>query len=143
RNRYPWLNSFLQRAPEMLEALARGPACVIHGEFTPHNLLVRGDSIYPVDWEAAAIGAGEIDIASLTDGWPTEIAESCEREYAVVRWPQGAPPEFAERLALARLYWGLRWLGNTPDGAFPTLKMMRRIEALGPLAQRAISLPAV
>src|SRR5262249_3689707 len=43
RNRYPWLNSFLQRAPEMLEALARVPACLIHGEFTPHNLLVRAD----------------------------------------------------------------------------------------------------
>lgn len=116
RDRYPWLDSFLQQAPELLEALASGPACVIHGEFTPHNLLVRGDSIYPVDWESAAIGAGEIDLASLTDGWPMEIAEACEREYAAARWPQGAPPEFAERLALARLYWGLRWLGNTSDG---------------------------
>ena len=87
-----------------------------------------------MDWESAAIGAGEIDLASLTDGWPTEIAESCEREYAAARWPQGPPPEFAERLALAKLYWGLRWLGNTPD-AFPTLKMMRRIEAMEPLAR--------
>jgi hypothetical protein len=71
--------------------------------------------MFPVDWESAAIGAGEVDLASLTDMWPSDLMDDAVAEYARVRWPQGAPDSFGRRLLAARVYWILRWLGNRPD----------------------------
>ena len=88
------------------------PQTVIHGEYYPQNVLAQEGVIYPVDWESAAVAAGEIDLASLTEGWPAEFARRCEEEYALARWPEGAPPEFERTLAVARLYFPLRWLGH-------------------------------
>lgn len=130
-----WLERFLEYAPDLVEELGSAPTNPIHGEFTPHNLLIRDGNIFPVDWESAAIGPGEIDLAALSDGWPREVAAACEREYVATRWPLGAPPDFRARLDLARAYWALRWLGNSPD-AFPTLRMKQRLDALEPIARR-------
>lgn len=135
RTRYPWLQPLCVRAEGLVASLGSVPASVIHGEFTPHNLLVRGNDVYPVDWESTAMGVAEIDLASLTDGWSPDIAEACEREYVAARFGGTAPAGFVERLELARLYWTLRWLGNT-HGVFPTMRMMHRIESLEPLARR-------
>jgi thiamine kinase-like enzyme len=135
QTRYPWLEPFCARAEDLLAGLAKAPATVIHGEFTPHNLLARGDEIYPVDWESAAVGVAEIDLASLTDGWSPDVVAACEREYIDARFGATPPSDFAERLELARLYWALRWLGNAPGG-FPTSRARRRIESLAPLARR-------
>jgi Phosphotransferase enzyme family len=98
---------FDEVAAELLEEQT-----VIHGEFTPHNNLMREGRIFPVDWESAAVAAGEIDLASLTDGWPREIAQACEAEYLKVRWPLGQPDGFPRRLEIARMYWHLRWLAK-------------------------------
>ena len=38
----------------------------------------------------------------------------CELAYQQARWPDGAPAAFAQRLAAARLYMHLRWLGDRP-----------------------------
>jgi thiamine kinase-like enzyme len=133
--RYPWLQHFCVRAQDLIAALGAAPTAVIHGEFTPHNLLARDNEIYPVDWESAAVGVAEIDLASLTDGWPDEVVAACEREYISARFGSAAPDDFVERLELARLYWALRWIGNAP-GAFPTFRLRRRVELLAPLARR-------
>jgi thiamine kinase-like enzyme len=88
---------------------------VIHGEFYPKNVLFHDGTIYPVDWESAAIGAAEIDLAALIEGWPAETVQACTQEYKGARWPTGVPVDFERRLAGARLYLQFRWLGDQPD----------------------------
>ena len=115
RARLPWLGDLLARVEEPLAEFVRGPVAVIHGEFTPHNVLVEGDRIRPVDWECAAIAPGEIDLASLVDQWPAETASRCAAEYAAARPLDVSPAERARRLDLAGIAWQLRWLGKKPE----------------------------
>jgi aminoglycoside phosphotransferase (APT) family kinase protein len=113
RDRFPWLHALCERfAEEVAPELAGPPLTAIHGEFYPSNILTCGGPIMPIDWESAAIGPGEIDFASLTEGWPAPIAADCEREYCLARWPGGAPDDFGRRVAAARMYWAVRWLGK-------------------------------
>jgi len=113
--RLPWLEQLCRRAPDSLRALAGRPATVIHGEFTPHNVLLRGNEVFPVDWESAAIGLAEVDLVCLTDKWTPEIAARCERAYASARFPSGLPVDWHVTLDFASLYWDFRWLGDRPD----------------------------
>jgi len=85
---------------------------LIHGEYYPKNVLLAGGRIHPVDWESAAVGPGEIDLAMLTDGWPTALAGECTARYAAARWPEAVPPEFGSRLHWARVCTQLRWLAE-------------------------------
>lgn len=114
RKRRPWLvkvcGRFAEHGPDLLGARTT----VIHGEYYPHNVLSRHHrEIHPVDWESAALGAGEIDLASLTEGWPSAYASRCESIYQQVRWPGGVPYDFVRALAAARIYLALRWLGES------------------------------
>ena len=88
---------------------------VIHGEFYPSNVLAREENIYPVDWESAAVAAGELDLAALIEGWPPSIADLCIAEYLSCRWPRGASSDICRNIAIARIYWHLRWLGEKPN----------------------------
>jgi hypothetical protein len=110
----PWLQSLCARWEE-----ASGPllaaATFIHGEFYPHNILVHGEDVYPVDWESAAIAAGEIDLAAVTEGWPEKYVAECMREYRRVRWPEEAPADFERALLAAQLYLMFRWLGGEQE----------------------------
>ena len=92
------------------------PATVAHGEFYPANVLVSQGAVYPIDWQSAAAGPGEIDLASLLENWgDCEESRACTAAYVDARWPAGAPAWFERALALARVYWPLRWLGDDPD----------------------------
>jgi aminoglycoside phosphotransferase (APT) family kinase protein len=115
---FPWLASLCKRSGEFLARLLAPPSTVIHGEYYPKNVLYRRGSIYPVDWESAAIAAGEIDLAALTEGWEAESVRECCRAYQRARWPAGTPADFEQRLATARLYLHFRWLGEQPDQAW-------------------------
>ncbi len=88
---------------------------VIHGEFYPGNILLHRGRVYPIDWESAAVAAGEIDLASLTERWPAAVAGCCEAEYRRARWPEEVPADYRRKLAAARLYLAFRWLGERPD----------------------------
>jgi hypothetical protein len=114
-SRFPWLRTLCERSEEFIALLLTSPLDVIHGEFYPRNILFHGGTVYPVDWESAAIAAGEIDLAALTQNWPAEIAQQCELEYQRVRWPEGSPADFEQRLCAARLYLSFRWLGDRPN----------------------------
>jgi Phosphotransferase enzyme family len=113
--RLPWLRTLCARAEPALHAMGDLPSCVIHGEFTPHNVLVLGGEVFPVDWETAAVGVGAVDLAALTDGWPVDVVARCEAEYVRARWPDGPPADHGHTLDLARLYWDLRWVGDRPE----------------------------
>ena len=111
--RYPWLIPVCDRADEFIGQLLATQPTMIHGEFYPGNILYGKGRICPVDWESAAVGPGELDLASLTEGWSARLVAGCEREYAAARWPGGAPTAFRRTFAAARLYWAFRWLGDT------------------------------
>src|SRR5260370_5869744 len=114
-----WHRPWLQALSHHFEALARemitAPVTIIHGEYYPENVLACDGVIAPVDWESAAIAMGEIDLATLTEDWSQEDDSACKSEYRRPRWPGVAPVQFERRLALARLYLLLRWLGDRPE----------------------------
>ncbi len=122
--RFPWLALLCRRFHQVIPLLLAAPPTVIHGEYYPHNILSQAGVIRPVDWESAAIGPGEIDLASLTDGWPAATVRRCEMEYQRARWPQGAPADFGRTLSAARLYMSFRWLGDEREST--TRKELRR-----------------
>ena len=114
--RFPWLTK-LYRADEWFAPLLAAPQTVIHGEFYAKTILVRNQSVFMVDWESAAIAAGEIDLAALTEGkhWPAGVVQECKRAYIRARWAEAAPPGFGRTLDAARIYLHFRWLGERPD----------------------------
>jgi len=113
---YPWLETLCRRAGELLDPLQAAPQVVIHGEYYENNIVVCGRQIYPTDWESAAIAAGEIDLAALTDGsWRAGLVRQCMTEYKRARWPGGAPGGFQSTLEAARIYLHFRWLGERPE----------------------------
>jgi Phosphotransferase enzyme family len=126
--RFPWLTTLCERYGVANTLLLAPPVTIIHGEYYPKNVLYRDGIIYPVDWESAAIAAGEIDLACLTDGWPAETVRACELAYQQARWPHGSPAAFTQRLAAARLYMHFRWLGDRPE--WTTRKQSWRFEHL-------------
>ncbi len=113
--RLPWLALLCERYVEAIPHLMIAPQTVIHGEYYPHNVLYRAGTVFPHDWESAAVGAGEIDLASLIEGWDEETIRWCMAEYRHARWPDEPPATFERTFAVARLYWCFRWLGDHPD----------------------------
>ena len=111
---FPWLAVLCGRSEAALAGLQEAPRTVIHGEYYPKNLLISDGAVHPVDWESAALGPGEIDLATLTDRCDPEVVRRCELAYRQARWPEGSPPGFTRTLELARLYVHLRWLGDEP-----------------------------
>ena len=107
------------------------PQTVIHGEYFPMNILYRDGVIYPIDWESGAIAVGEIDLASLTADWPSEIVQECEHEYERWRWPDRSPSDFRKVLDAARLYWLFRWLGDRPEWTAGLIHLFKRLELMG------------
>jgi phosphotransferase family enzyme len=112
-DRYPALAHLSQRTAEVVTTLLSSPRVLVHGEFFPLNVLVRSGTFIPVDWETAAIGAGEIDLAAMTEGWSRSLQEAGEAAYIRARWGGIAPSQFRRRLQAARIYWSidsLAWL---------------------------------
>ena len=107
-----WLRPLLARFDEIGPQVLNTHPTVIHGEFYPRNILFRDYRIFPVDWESAAIAAGEIDLVTMTDCWDDEVTARCTTAYQIGRWPNGVPKNFEERMTWARLYLQLRWLGD-------------------------------
>ena len=112
--RFPWLLTLCERFEKFINQALIQPDAIIHNEFCTENILVHDGEIYPVDWESTTIAMGEMDLASLIDGWPKKIAQQCELEYQRARWPNGSPSDFEKRLWTARLYLQLLWLGDMP-----------------------------
>jgi hypothetical protein len=117
QRRFPWLTELRRCGDAWFAPLLAAARTVIHGEFYAKTVLVRERNLFMVDWESAAIAAGEIDLAALTEGpgWPAKVVRRCEREYQRVRWPGGAPVAFDRTMSAARIYLHFRWLGDRPD----------------------------
>jgi hypothetical protein len=131
-----WLLGLCTRFSERVaDELASMQQTIVHGEYYPRNILYRDGTIFPVDWESAAVGPGEIDLVTLTEGWDEETVDACHREYVGARWAGRAPACFAEDLLRAELYVAFRWLGDRVEwfpSDFGQLEPLRtRGEALG------------
>ena len=112
--RYPWLPELCERCQRRLPALLP-PATIIHGAYQANNILVHGHRNVTIDWESAALAAGEIDLASLVWDWDDDLASLCQQQYCLTRWPDGTPDDFALRLAAARVFLQLRRLGDRDE----------------------------
>ena len=135
-DRFPWL-ARLCESDDWFAPLLAEPPTVIHGEFYAKTILVRKESVFMVDWESAAIAAGEIDLAALTEGkhWPAPIVRECERAYIQARWREGAPASFRRALDAAKIYLHFRWLGERPDWTLRE-KSLSRYDDLHAAAKR-------
>ena len=111
---FSWFPDLCRRSEAALPGLLEAPRTVIHGEYYPKNILLKDGKVYPVDWESAAHGCGEIDLATLTERCDPDVVDHCEAAYRQARWPEGAPSGFNRALELARLYVHFRWLGAPP-----------------------------
>ena len=109
-----WLTRLCATFEERCVALADASATTIHGEFGPQNVLWQDGAIYPIDWESAAIGPGEIDLAALLFNWPADIVDRCIAAYWQARG-QPRPDSFAAAWDAATLFTALRWLPDV-DG---------------------------
>jgi aminoglycoside phosphotransferase (APT) family kinase protein len=128
--RLTWLEGLCARFEELLEELLEAPQTTVHGEYYPNNILWREGLVYPLDWETAAIGPGELDLAMLTEGWSIEVAGRCELAYRDARWPDGAPPAFERALTIARSYAQFRWLGDNWNWTIYSRESPSRFERL-------------
>lgn len=113
----PWLPAVCAAYRDLVDVLTAAPATIIHGEMSPQNVLWLDGEIYPIDWESAAIGPGEIDLAALLFGWPEETVGRCIDAYWEAR-ETPRPPEFPARWTAATLYTALRWLPPSQDPRF-------------------------
>jgi hypothetical protein len=133
--RHPWLAAACRRFEGLVPHLLARPRTVVHGDYYPDNILFRAGAVHAIDWEWAALGAGEIDLASLTDRWPAETVRRCEEEYWRARWPGGAPADFAHAVDVARLYLCFRYMGVSREWLLDE-KRQWRVEAARALAER-------
>jgi thiamine kinase-like enzyme len=117
RVEFSWLDDLLGYFVAHIHVLTTSPHTIIHGEYYPRNILMKAGDIYPVDWESTAIGPGEIDLASLIEGWEEADAASATEAYCLARWPLGndSPELFAKKLLLARIYFYLWWWPDRID----------------------------
>jgi hypothetical protein len=134
-DRYPWLPGLCERFGEASSLLAKGPLTVIHGEYYIHNILWTDAGMCAVDWQSAAIARGEVDLASLTEQWGDDLEARCEQEYVNSRWRGESPDGFREVLALARVYWPIRWLSRGPGAILG--RHRKHLDYLAILGERA------
>ncbi len=132
--RFPWLPDLCERCQRRLPALLP-PAAIIHGAYQADNIMLCDGRNVPIDWESAALAAGEIDLANLTWGWDDDLVALCEQEYCLARWPDGTPGDVALRLTAARVFLHLRWLGESEEED-RLEEQIADVEELLPLAER-------
>ena len=112
-----WLGNLASYYRNNIRMLLEQPQTIIHGEFYGKNILIKDDCIFPLDWEACAIGPPEIDLAALMDGKDAERAKLAKSNYMATRFPNGVPADFEKKLTLAELYFKLRWIAEWVDDA--------------------------
>jgi Ser/Thr protein kinase RdoA (MazF antagonist) len=117
--RAPRLRRGLERYEEVIESLAALPGTFVHGELYPSNVLVVAEDdplrVCPVDWEMAAIGPGQTDLAALVGGWGASERHRLVAAYREGLTGGGKPAPAREALAAdlsrSRLHLALQWLG--------------------------------
>ena len=121
RSELPWLPRLCSMFEELVPDLLGARKTVIHGEYYPSNVVYRDRMSRPADWQSAAVAAGQIDLAALTQNWPRRMVNRMVREYKRTRWRGEEPDNFDRIFGIARVYMILRWLGD-PNLASPAIR---------------------
>jgi len=100
----------------VIERLVSLPLTLIHGDFYPSNVLVIGPPDNPrpcpIDWEAASIGPGVLDLAALSAGnWSEQDRRELTAAYAAGAGSNLAPCAIGESLAYAHIHLAVQQLG--------------------------------
>jgi hypothetical protein len=116
-DRIKWFSAIADFFESNIDKLCDDTQTIIHGEYYPKNILIKDGIIFPIDWESAAFGAGEIDVASITEGWDEEFTANVIKHYVANRWPDGnySVADFNMRLLLARIYFHFWWWHEEDD----------------------------
>ena len=132
---HPWLDGVAAAYRERIPLLADAPATLVHGELTTRNGLWVEDRVLPIDWETAAIGPAEVDLAVFTYDWHPDDQREIEARYVAARWNGSPPCGFAATLLAARLYVAFHWLfGDATECDEP--RVTSHLEALRAEAER-------
>lgn len=117
---YPWVPSLCTYFIQNIGTLTKTQNTFIHGEFYPHNILVKNNVVYPIDWESAAVAPGQIDLASLIEGWDDLNAQNTIDAYKTARWGdiKNVPKNFNQTLLLSQLYFQFRWMAEFSEAWF-------------------------
>jgi 5-methylthioribose kinase len=93
----PYYRTIMRRYPQqadriaaVLERMAQQQVCLVHGDFSPKNVLVgQGDQLWVIDWEVAHLGDNAFDVAFLLNhlrlkslhrpSWADRYCESARR----------------------------------------------------------------
>ncbi|HEY8843930.1 MAG TPA: aminoglycoside phosphotransferase family protein [Gaiellaceae bacterium] len=117
------LNGVAGAHKRALAALEELPAGFVHGDFYPSNVIVHerdgGLRICPIDWEAAGVGSGLLDLAALVAGWGDGGVAELAFAYREALEQPPAEKEFLHALDCCRLHLAVRWLGSSPDWSPP------------------------
>ena len=125
----PWLDHVAAVYREHIPLLASASQTLIHGEFTTRNSLWAGGRVMPVDWETAAIGPAEIDLAVFTYDWDLEDLRGLDATYVQHRWKGDPPRGFRETMLAARLYVAFHWIFSGSPGDDPA-RIRSHVESL-------------
>jgi hypothetical protein len=133
------------RYNHVIDRLVTLPRTFIHGEFYPSNIILRdaasNNHICPIDWEAAAIAPGLIDLTALTSGdWTPDQRQDLVSAYHEALEPaDGWPPEMPELLELVdycQLHLAMQWLGWAADWSPPKMHAHNWLNEVLRLAKR-------
>lgn len=113
---HSWLEAVAAFYRRRIPLLVAATPTVIHGEFITRNALWNDGCILPIDWETAAVGPAELDLAVLTYDWHLDDVRQMEATYLEARWGGVAPEDFDDTMMAARLYAAFHWLFGTPGG---------------------------
>lgn len=115
---HPWIIDLSNFYADNIDRLVEAPQTLIHGEYYTKNVIIKNNHLFPVDWESAACGAGEIDLASLIDSRSEEVVKASIDNYVASRWPDGSYDNaaFERRLSLAKIYFYFRWMSDDKVG---------------------------
>jgi aminoglycoside phosphotransferase (APT) family kinase protein len=100
----PWSAAIVERRREIAGHLLGAEPTVVHGDFFSKNVLGTSRGVFPVDWESAATGAGEVDLATFVQGWGDDVAAACIDAYCTARWDAHPPRSFRDAFAAAQIY---------------------------------------
>jgi hypothetical protein len=113
----PILDPIVSGYGRVVEVLTALPRTFIHGEFYPSNVLVKKLEdglvrICPVDWEAAGVGPGFLDIAALASGkWERDQRLQLLEAYVQTLPQRMRPQDPVQVFDSCQLQAALQWIG--------------------------------